>query len=602
MCGIAGQISRSDSRERLAGLLPRLQAALFHRGPDDQGIHISRGGYAGMISTRLAILDLTTAGHQPMQSADGQHVIVFNGEIYNFRALAASLEEKGVKLNSHSDTEVVLQLYRLRGVDCLRELRGMFAFAIWDDFEKTCFLARDPLGIKPLYYFLDAPGTLTFASELQALRSTGAVATDLEVNALGAYLRQGSVPEPLTLLRGVRSLEAGHWLKWQAGNIDTGSYWSLPFFNDHRSEPALVSGDDIAAVRAALVDSLEHHFVSDVPVGLFLSGGIDSTALLALAHAQGHDALSTYSLSFDDEAFNEGDLARRTAEHFGSNHVDHRLSGAEAKQMFSEFLRRMDQPSVDGFNTFAVSRVAHAHGAKVVLSGLGGDEMFGGYPSFTRVPWLLRFGRMPSGLRGVVAGALQTWPGHPRIRRLGEFLARDVTVDSAMSAMRGIFTQAETDALVRHFVPDAESMQPMNPTFGELSPHSLPDAVSAHELTHYMRNQLLRDSDVASMAWSLELRVPLVDRQLLSIVARVPADRRLRPGKAMLREAVPEIPPWIAHAGKRGFTLPLEQWLREDWHDLFGESANEIAGVQPRTWYQHWCLFVFRNWMENSTR
>ncbi len=399
MCGIAGIISKADARGRLATLLPGLQTELRHRGPDDQGVHVSPDGRAGLVSTRLAILDLTAAGHQPMLTTDGRYAIVFNGEIYNFRALAASLEQKGVVLRSHSDTEVVLALYRLLGVDCVRELRGMFAFAIWDDAEKTCFLARDPLGIKPLYYNVEAGGALAFASELRALRRTGLVGSDLDPVALGAFFRQGSVPEPLTLLRGARSLEAGHWLRWRDGNLESRSYWSLPFGNGDASAPPLGAHEDTAAVRAALIDSLEHHFVSDVPVGLFLSGGIDSTALLALSRSLGHNALSTYSLSFDDAAFDEGELARRTAEHFGSRHTDHRLTGMEAKGLFADFLNRLDQPSVDGFNTFAVSRVAHEHGAKVVLSGLGGDEIFGGYPSFTRVPSLLRLGRFPAPLR-----------------------------------------------------------------------------------------------------------------------------------------------------------------------------------------------------------
>jgi asparagine synthase (glutamine-hydrolysing) len=598
MCGIAGIISKQSESARFGSLLPRLQQAIAHRGPDDRGIYVSSDGRAGLVHARLAILDLSAAGHQPMLSTDGRHVIVLNGEIYNFRALAEKLAQKGIPLRSQSDTEVILELYRLLGVECVRELRGMFAFAIWDDVEKSCFLARDPFGIKPLYYLADSAGTLSFASELRALRKTGIVGSDLDPEALGAYFRQGSVPEPLTLLRGVRSLEAAHWLRWRDGNLESQSYWSQPIGSSRESAPPLAATEDTAALRAALADSVEHHFVSDVPVGLFLSGGIDSTALLALAQALGHNAPSTYSLSFDDATFNEGDRARRTAEHFGSTHFERRLSGAEAKNLFADFQCQIDQPSVDGFNTFAISHVAKDHGAKVVLSGLGGDELFGGYPSFARAPALMRLGRIPAPLRKTAGAMLQAWPGHPRVRRLGDFLVGESTLASAMSAIRGIFSQREAEALVRHFIPDFGAPTPSGDSVPNGIRADLRDAVSAHELSHYMCNQLLRDSDVASMAWGLELRVPFVDCQLLATVARIPADRRLRPHKAMLLEAVPEIPEWIATAPKRGFSLPFEKWLREDWREVFAAVGQPVAGVHASTWYQRWTLFVFKRWLE----
>ena len=596
MCGIAGLIAKTDSTERFAGLLPRLEAEIAHRGPDDRGVHISRDGRAGLVHTRLSILDLTPAGHQPMFALNDRYAIVFNGEIYNFRALAATLVEKGCSLRSHSDTEVILLLYHLLGADCVRELRGMFAFAIWDDLEKTCFIARDPLGIKPLYYHHDSAGTLSFASELRALRATGLAGPELDADAVAAFFQQGSVPEPRTLLRDVQCLEAGHWLRWRDGVVKTQSYWTLPIggTSDPARADSLASNEDTAAVRAALLDSVQHHFVSDVPVGLFLSGGIDSTALLALSRTLRHEQLKTYSISFDEADFNEGDVARRTAEHFGSIHLDSRLTGPDARGLFDRFLRRLDQPSVDGFNTFAVSHVAHAHGAKVVLSGLGGDELFGSYPSFRRVPSMIRLARGLGPLRPVAAGALRNLAGSSRAGRFGDFLSEDPSVDAAMSALRGIFSRRDAVALARHFAPGSEpAALPRAANSADLR-----DAVSAHELSHYMRNQLLRDSDVASMAWGLELRVPLVDRALIEVLARVPAERRLRADKAMLIEAVPEIPAWVTQAPKRGFTFPFEKWFREDWHGLFADTLKPIAGVRPVSWYQRWSLFVFRSWLE----
>ena len=598
MCGIAGILSKTDSRERFTTLLPRLQAELEHRGPDDRGTYISRDGRAGILQTRLAIIDLSPAGHQPMFAAEGRYAIVFNGEIYNFRALAAALVEKGFQLKTQSDTEVILLLYHLLGVDCLRELRGMFAFAIWDDVEKTCFIARDPLGIKPLYYHADTAGSLAFASELRALRRTGIAGEELDPEAVAAFFQHGSVPEPRTLLRSVRCLEAGHWLRWRNGEIESRSYWSLPIGNGAVSANPLAAGEDTAVVRAALLDSVQHHFVSDVPVGLFLSGGLDSTALLALSQLLGHDGLHTYSISFDEAEFNEGDVAQRTARHFGSKHTDSRLTGAGARDLFAKFLQRLDQPSVDGFNTFAVSRVAHECGAKVVLSGLGGDELFGGYPSFSRVPEMLRLSRVLGPLRPAVAAAIRSMTGASRLGRFGEFLAAPPSVDGAMSALRGIFPRSEAQALARHFALNADAFAKRDDAARALQSGDPRDAVSAHEISHYMRNQLLRDSDVASMAWGLELRVPLVDRALIEVLARIPADRRLQPQKAMLVEAVPEIPEWVTRGMKRGFSFPFEKWLEREWRDLFAGTLNPVAGVCAVSWYQRWSLFVFRHWLE----
>jgi len=380
MCGIAGIIHSDLDREELEKVLSGMQQQLHHRGPDDRGLYLSRDGKTGLVNTRLAILDLSPAGHQPMASRNGRYRIVLNGEIYNFQTLRAELEGKGEAFRSHSDTEVVLKIYERYGPDSVRELEGMFALAIWDEQEQTCFLARDPLGIKPLYYY-ETNGAIWFASELRTLLGTGVVPRRLSLEAVSGYLLFGAVPEPLTLVEDVRTLPAGHYLRCEHGRVRLTKYWDIQFGDEPVPEREATE-----LVRDALVESVGRHLVSDVPVGVFLSGGLDSTALVALASRYAGNELRTFCISFDDPKFDEGNVAAHTAQHFGAQHSDWRLDSAAARKLLATFLERSDQPSIDGFNSFCVSRLAHDAGLKVVLSGLGGDEVFGGYRSRRNSP------------------------------------------------------------------------------------------------------------------------------------------------------------------------------------------------------------------------
>src|SRR4030095_2116709 len=417
VCGIAG-ILRDAASATAANRVERMHTAIAHRGPDDRGVWQSPGGHAAYAHTRLSIIDLSPAGHQPMAIAAGRFTITYNGEIYNFAELRRSLTSAGATFRSNSDTEVILRLYELEGPACVERLRGMFAFAIWDQRERTCFLARDRFGIKPLYYH-EAGGVLTFASEVRALVASG-VSTNLDPQATYEYFRSGSVPEPLTLFRGVRALEAGQYMIWRAGQVTTRQYWDINFdFEDAAAEP-------VQATRTALLDSVAHHFVSDVPVGVFLSGGMDSTAIVALARAVQPEKLRTFSITFPGSPLDEGPQARRTAEHFATQHHEWAIDATTARPLFDEFLSAADQPSIDGFNTYTVSRLAGRQGVKVVLSGLGGDEIFGGYPSFQEVTRLARVGlwvaRAGPAARGAlrVAGAI----AGSRVRRLSDLVAR----------------------------------------------------------------------------------------------------------------------------------------------------------------------------------
>ena len=524
-----------------------------------------------------------------MSTPDGRFTLSFNGEIYNFRELRAGLAARGVAFRTQTDTEVLLRLYEREGAVCLDRLRGMFAFAVWDQREGTCLLARDPLGIKPLYY-CERPGELTFASEVRALLASGRVGKELDVQGVFGYLQTGTVPEPRTLLRGVRMLPAGSWLLWRDGQSTGQTYWRVRFPAD-----AAAGADAAGRVRAALLDSVRAHFVSDVPVGVFLSGGIDSTALVALSRAVGQQDLRTFSIGFHDPALDESDAARRTAAHFHTCHTEWRLAAAEGKRLFHDYLARLDQPTIDGFNTFTVAKLAREQGMKVVLSGVGGDELFGGYATFRQVPRLARWGRRLEAVppaRALLAGVLRR-SGRAPLRRLGEFLTQPATVLAAYRTYRGIFPASEARALTLQLAGVApENAEPPPVDLEQPTPK---DAVSAMALQLYMRNQLLRDSDVMSMAWGLELRVPLVDRTLFESVAAVPASLRLRAGKRMLVEAVPEVPEWVWRRPKRAFLFPMQQWIADDWREVFAGVVARHGGRAP-TWYQQWALFVLDFW------
>lgn len=593
MCGIAGIAgSLPEGRDRL----PTMLRTLAHRGPDDRGEYYCAKGRVALGQQRLAILDLSPLGHQPMVSGCGRYVIVFNGEVYNFRDLRDDLLQSGVRLKSQSDTEVILELYAREGASCVRRLDGMFALAIWDTRDETLFCARDPLGIKPFYYW-QVEDKFAFASEVRALLQSELAPRRLDFAALHGYLVYGAVQEPETLVAGIRSLPAGHTLTWSRNKTQLDSYWELKF-DDPR--PELQDYEQaLLQTRRALDDSITRHFVSDVPVGIFLSGGIDSTAVLALAHAQGVAPLQTFCIGFEQRELDESDLAQRTADHFKTEHHSWRMSANEGMDLFHTFLDKFDLPSNDGFNSYCVSKFARDQGLKVVLSGLGGDELFGGYPSFNVIPKLQRIYALcgwGGGMRRVVAHSLSRLPFAPRHQRLLSFLRSKGQLIDAYCAMRGHFTPTEANSLLADFGATSESFEV---TIDQPLPIDVRDGVAYLEATRYMRNQLLRDSDVLSMSVGLELRTPLVDRKLWDRVTRIPASARLQSGKKMLVDAVPEIPSWILGGPKRGFRFPFEQWLSGPWSDMF-TSLERRASVPLRTWSRKWSVFVLNHFITSN--
>jgi asparagine synthase (glutamine-hydrolysing) len=605
MCGINGIFSFGSAappidREELL----RTREAMIARGPDAAGTWVSADGRAGLASRRLAILDLSPAGSQPMAGEGGRVQLVINGEIYNFRQLRAALEAAGCRFRGSGDTEVVLALYLRLGEAMLPRLRGMFALAVWDERPgrpRRLLLARDVMGIKPLYYSpgstgsaaTAAGGQLRFASQVKALEAGGAISREVDPAGLAGFLLWGSVPEPWTIRRAVRALPAGHLLIVEEGRAGeprpfallAGKAGSAPIAGAADLDPATASAD-AANPEAAIEASVEAHLVSDVPVAIFLSAGLDSGLIAALARRHLPEPPATFTLGFDVLAGTQRDempLAAEVARRLGTRHVERRLTREDFVRLWPAALAAMDQPSIDGFNTFAVSRAAHEAGLKVVLSGLGGDELFGSYPSFADVPRGARAARWARRVPGLTAAwpalAARLAPGRPKLAGL---LRHGATLPGSYFLRRALFLPEELPALMGAEAA-AAGLAAYDPVAdaGKLL-HGIDDmaataagdrgpaagawlAVQLMESSQYMRNQLLRDSDWASMACSVELRVPLVDAQLHRQLAAGGFQPARRLGKAALvRRLAPELPAALWRRPKTGFYIPVLEWLRPD--------------------------------------
>ncbi len=570
MCGVAGILEYAGRRTVDPASLEALRDAQRHRGPDDAGLWIAPDGATGLAHRRLSILDLSPAGHQPMATPDGRLHVVYNGEIYNYPELRRELETSGHHFVSGADTEVLLHGWRAWGTRLLDRLRGMFAFALHDTERRETFLARDPLGIKPLYWS-DGAGRFAFASEVQALRSVLG-AGDLDPEGLASYLLWGSIAPPHTLHAGVRALPPGSWMRVASGGVAGPFRYFAAEQELGRAEP-MTPEEAGEAIRAALVDSARHHLLADVPVGSFLSGGVDSSALLGLLAECHRGPIRTVTLAFDVPALDESALARVGAELYGSDHHEIPIRIDEIRDRMPDAVQALDQPSIDGINTYFVSEAAVRAGLKVAVSGVGGDELFGGYASFARIPRVRRVHRRLTAVPGVAevlapaARRLAAARPGPRLAKLARALAGGGDDAGAYFAERGLFGPEEVRALLAPQLAEAvAACDPRESLRRRVALDALPEEerVSALEIRQYLQVQLLRDTDATSMRHSLEVRTPLVDRELLRLAARVPPGLRCEgPAKRRLREAPrPPVPPALWERRKQGFTLPFEPWLR----------------------------------------
>jgi asparagine synthase (glutamine-hydrolysing) len=580
MCGIAGFISARVSPDDRHAAVGRMNAAMLHRGPDDDGVISAGPATLGM--RRLAIFD-PAHGHQPMSTADGQHHLVFNGAIYNFRELRYELNAAGHSFRTECDTEVLLAAYVQWGADCLSRLRGMFAFAVWDVREQSLFLARDPFGIKPLYYSQHGE-TLLFASELRALLASGNCSDEIAPAAVNACLAYLAPHAPATIYRDALSLRPGECATFKDGRLLVRSYWTFRDATASQagaSAPAATRDEFIAQLRAQLDDSIRAHTLADVPVGAFLSGGLDSGVIAALMARQGGAKLKTFSIGFDEAAYSEVSEAEATARHIGSDHTTFVLTGDRVATDIEKILSRYDQPTGDAVNTYYVSQLARSGGVTAALSGLGGDELFGGYPWFRSTPrlarWLPLWRALPAALQKPFL--LQLSRGRTRRQKLGDFLQHARDLHGLAALQRRNFSEIQRRALLSSdvaFSPHPELA--LLPT--ELAGADPFSSISAWELRTYMADVLLRDSDIMSMSHSLELRVPFVDRPLLEWLWRQPVrfkDDRSAP-KAILAEACRDIlPPALIERRKRGFTLPFPIWMRGPLRPFLEETFSESS-------------------------
>jgi asparagine synthase (glutamine-hydrolysing) len=571
MCGIAGGFAYSApqlDRDELR----RMSAKLATRGPDGSGEWWSDDGRIGLAHRRLAIIDLSDAGRQPMRDGGDNVVITFNGEIYNHKTLRAELELEGHTFSSHSDTEVLIELYKNCGVEMFSRLRGMFAFGLWDKTRRQMLLARDAFGIKPLYYSDDGR-SIRFSSQVKSLLSANVDTSPEPAGHAGFYL-WGSVPEPWTLFKGIRSLPAGSFMVIdENGAGPPRAFYSISrqFEAAERSQATPSRPQALEAIAAALRDSARAHLEADVPVGVFLSAGLDSTLIAALVSKAGQ-ATKTVTLGFDEYRGTEQDetiLAEQVARRLKTEHTTVFSTGSTFHEDRQALMNAMDQPSIDGVNTWFVAKATRSIGLKVALSGIGGDEVFGSYPSFRQTPRIRAAAMLPGLVPGLgrafraISAPILRARTSPKYAGLFEYGA---TMGGAYLLRRGLFMPWELPSVM-----DADmaaegwrQLRTLSLLNGECRGlKSSRSKVSALEMTQYMRNQLLRDADWAGMAHALEIRVPLVDVGLLEAVTpMLAAHPRLT--KKEVVEASCELPAAVLARKKSGFSVPVRDWIAKD--------------------------------------
>lgn len=606
MCGIAGLYAYHYAANPIDMIeLRAVRDHMARRGPDGEGEWLSGDGRVGFGHRRLAIIDLSDGGAQPMISADGNAIITFNGEIYNYRSLRSDLETKGCVFRTQTDTEVLLHLYALKGAAMVHDLRGMFAFGLWDIKRQGLLLARDPYGIKPLYY-ADDGWTVRFASQVKALVAGRRAGLDPDPAGWAGFFLFGNVPEPYTIYRDIRALAAGATL-WidSRGVREPSLYFSVAeVFAMAECRPAKAAQDASTRIRAALLDSVCHHLVADVPVGIFLSSGVDSSALLGLMRDAGQQDIHAITLGYEEfrqRHEDETPLANTVARHYGAQHSVRMVTRDEFRADLPKIFDAMDQPTIDGINTWFVSKAAREHGLQAAISGLGGDELVGGYPSFDDIPRWVRSVRASSYIpflgetfRRATSTLNDMMPLiHPKV---AGFLKYARTYAGAYLLRRGVFMPWElTDLMERNFI--REGLRRLNPikhiaAVLKPEPRTPWSKVATLEACLYLRNQLLRDTDWASMAHSLEVRVPFVDAILLRAVASDFASLGPGVGKRLLANS-PNIavPSQILGRGKTGFGTPIEQWLKDDKRI---ERWRQVPRLQSANcpWARRWAYQV----------
>src|SRR5215831_2936630 len=642
MCGIAGIIGRLDEKNRAA--LERMNDAMLHRGPDAEGTWISapdsRGWGALLAHRRLSILDLSPDGAQPMVDPVTGHVVVLNGEIYNFGGLRRRLMAEGQEFQSTGDTAVMLRALGLHGPDAVSWLRGMFAFACWDPKQRRLLLARDALGIKPLYIARasdpDAGWSVAFASELRALLASKLTGTPhLDGQAVASSVWNGFLVGPGTAVKGIDLLWPGRLIELDGAGkeLRQEDFWPIP---DRGPDPTM-DEDGLAAV---LQESLSLHLASDVPLAVFLSGGVDSSAMANLAQRAAESPIHTFTLAFEEQELSEGPIARRIAAAIGTEHHEVLLTEEHFVENLEAALDSLDQPTFDGLNAYYLSHAIRAAGFTVALAGTGGDELFGGYTSYRDLPvlqrWCQRAAWLPRGLQ-VAAATLATWllgrssesmPPQTRWAKLPEMVRRGEDLLALYQLAYALFLPGfQRELLASGFaeaLADGLSPAMRQRISAETRARTPLSAISVMEQRLFLGERLLRDNDVASMASSLEQRVPLVDQVLFESVDRLPDQARYQPlgRKDMLRRiGLRGLDPALFERPKSGFVLPFDRWIRRGLKGAMDQTLRDPQAIAPvgldptaverlwrafldgapgMYWSRVWSIYVFVRWCHRN--
>lgn len=585
MCGIAGFINHHDRRDAVDAreVLDRMCRAIAHRGPDDQGVLVN--GVAAIGMRRLSIIDLA-GGHQPMSGCDSEVTIVFNGEIYNYRELQRELEARGHRFKTNSDTETIVHAYEEYGRGCVEHLRGMFAFAIWNGRDRELFIARDRAGEKPLYYTITASGALVFGSELKSLREHPEVDAEIDLEALDAYLTFGYVPDPLTIFRGVHKLPPGHHLILKDGSVRVEQYWDFPY-QEAQSAPVQNEADCVEELRTLLDEAVRGQLVADVPLGAFLSGGVDSSTIVGLMARHTDRPVKTFSIGFHEDSYNELKFARIAAQKFGTEHHEFIVT-PEICEIVDELVWHFDEPFADSsaIPTYMVSKLAREH-VKVVLSGDGGDELFGGYTRYALDQKRNGFGRIPRSIRENIMQPLgrqlphgawgRNYVHNVALEPLDRYI-EDVSVFTRLN--KPLLYTSDFRAHLRESTAAARFREHAARSRAD---NSLDPLLYLDSKT-YLPADILTKVDRMSMAVSLESRVPLLDHKLIEFVCtRIPASMKLKglETKHIFKRAVRDfVPAEILDRPKQGFGVPIDQWINQQLRGRVRETLTEPRAIQ----------------------
>ncbi len=616
MCGLAGILNRQEPVQ--PDQIHRMTDSMCHRGPDSEGFFVD--GELAFGHRRLSIIDLSDASNQPFEDSSKRYMIIFNGEIYNYADVKRLLPD--YPFRTSGDTEVILAGYIRWGADCLDYLRGIYTFAIWDKQERELFIARDRLGVKPLYYYHDQEQFI-FASEVRAILTIGKINRRADHTALREYFSYQSVGFPFSPIQGISQMEAGTWMRIKNNLIQTERYWDPTIKN---FEFGFTSKKEVQAkVKALMLQSVKRRLVSDVPVGAFLSGGIDSSAIVGLMAEAGGSSPNTFNISFDESAYDESKYADLIARKFNTRHTRIQLKPEVMLAELTNALDAMDVPSGDGINTYVVSKAIHKEGIKVALSGIGGDELFAGYPIFEHYirlqqkRWLWK---TPLALRNGLSGLLGKGAKKDRMR---QFLAlQSPSIENTYPVLRQLLSPAAMDELtiLENGTDHQTLVQQLVSKKSDLVKLPFFSQVTAAEYLGYTQQTLLKDTDQMSMANSLEIREPYFDQDLIEFVMSIPDHFKVPvyPKSLLVESLKPLLPDEIVHRRKQGFVFPWNEWMKNELHSFCETHIHHIAqrdfiqgahlkkvwsrflsGDPDIRWQEIWLFVVLDYWMEKNS-